>query len=135
MPSSNIEVVESFIDALKALDTERSSALMTDDIVYQNVPLPPDHGREATLRTLKGFTAMINYFDVEMHHIAERDGFVLTERTDILRGRFVDLRFWVCGTFQVRDGKIALWRDRFDIATVLKELALSPVRKLFAPRL
>jgi limonene-1,2-epoxide hydrolase len=24
--------------------------------------------------------------------------------------------FWVCGTFEVRDGRITLWRDRFDYA-------------------
>ena len=24
--------------------------------------------------------------------------------------------FWVCGTFEVHDGRITVWRDRFDFA-------------------
>ena len=26
--------------------------------------------------------------------------------------------FWVCGTFEVHDGQITLWRDRFDFLDV-----------------
>lgn len=126
----NIQVVEAFIDAMKAFDFERTSALMADDIVYQNVPLPADRGREAVERTLRGFTRFVTHFDVVMHAIAEKDGVVLTERTDILRGPFVDMEFWVCGTFEVRDGKIAVWTDRFDLATVVGQMLLGPLRRL-----
>lgn len=128
---ADIQVVEAFIDAMKAFDFERVKALMTDDIVYQNVPLPADRGRAAVERTLQGFTRFITHFDVVMHAIAERDGVVLTERTDILRGPFVDLEFWVCGTFEVRDGKIARWVDRFDLATVVGQMFLGPLRRIF----
>jgi len=31
----------------------------------------------------------------------------------------VAAEFWVCGTFEVRDGKIVLWRDYFDWGTFL----------------
>ncbi|MFO0614511.1 MAG: limonene-1,2-epoxide hydrolase family protein [Polyangiaceae bacterium] len=134
MGSDDIRVVEDFIDAMKAFDFERTRALMTNDIVYQNVPLPADRGREAVERTLQGFTKFVTHFDVVMHHIAERDGVVLTERTDILRGPFVDMEFWVCGTFEVREGKIAVWRDRFDVATAVGQLLLGPLRRLFRPR-
>lgn len=129
--SDNIQVVEAFLDAMKAFDVERARSLMTDDIVYRNVPLPPDRGREAVERTLQGFTKFITHFDVVMHHIAEKDGVVLTERTDILRGPFVDMEFWVCGTFEVRDGKVAVWTDRFDLATVVGQMFLGPLRRLF----
>ena len=130
MASRDIEVVESFIDAMKAFDFDRVHELLTEDAVYQNVPLPADVGRDAVERTLRRFTKAVDYFDVKMHHIAERDGVVLTERTDILRGRFVDMEFWVCGTFEIRDGRVALWRDRFDVATCVTQLALGPLRRL-----
>jgi limonene-1,2-epoxide hydrolase len=99
--SDDIRTVEAFLDAMKAFDMERASALMADDIVYQNVPLPADRG------------------------------VVLTERTDTLRGPLVDMEFWVCGTFVVRDGKIASWTDRFDLATVVGQMFLGPLRRLF----
>lgn len=129
-PQSGIRLVEDFIDALKALDVDRALSMLSEDIVYQNVPLPPDRGKRAVERTLKRMLRAVTEFDVRMHNIAEHDGVVLTERTDIGRGPLLDLEFWVCGTFEIEGGKIRLWRDRFDWATFLAQLATSPLRRL-----
>jgi Limonene-1,2-epoxide hydrolase catalytic domain len=43
----------------------------------------------------------------------------LTERVDVLRYRAVAVGFWVCGTFEVRGGRITLWRDYFGWTTFL----------------
>ena len=69
-------------------------------------------------------------FRVEMHNIAERDGVVLTERTDILIGPLLYLDIRVNGTFEVRDGKIVLWRDYFDVGESVLKLLAGPVRRL-----
>ncbi|HKP58644.1 MAG TPA: limonene-1,2-epoxide hydrolase family protein [Polyangiales bacterium] len=127
---SPIQVVEAFFDAGCAKDIARASALISDDIVYQNVPFPPDRGRLAVERRLRQFYSMPGVFDVRMHHIAERGGVVLTERTDGLRAKWMDVEFWVCGTFEVRDGKIVLWRDYFDLGNVALKILLGPVRAL-----
>lgn len=129
-PRTGIEIVESFFEAACALQMERAFAHFTDDIEYQNVPLPPDRGRVAVERTLRLFMKVASEFRVTMHHIAERDGVVLTERTDVLRGPLLDTEFWCCGTFVIRDGKIAVWRDRFDVAQVGGQVLASPLRKL-----
>jgi limonene-1,2-epoxide hydrolase len=129
-PSSDLAVVESFLAALEVKDLERASALLADDVVYQNVPLPPDRGKAAVLRTLNRLNKLVDHFEVKMHHAAERDGVVLTERTDILSGPLLYLDIWVCGTFEVRDGKVTLWRDYFDVASVVTKLFTGPVRKL-----
>jgi limonene-1,2-epoxide hydrolase len=128
---SGIAVVEDFLAALKKLDVERALSLMSDEIVYQNVPFPPDRGKRAVERTLRAMLKLVNEFDVRMHNIAERDGVVLTERTDIGRGPLVNMEFWVCGTFEVKHGKIAVWRDRFDLGEFLLELTTGRVRRLF----
>jgi limonene-1,2-epoxide hydrolase len=125
-----IEVVKSFFDAFQALDLDRALALMSDDIVYQNVPFPADRGKAAVTRTLKGFARVMDGFEVQMKNIAANDGVVLTERVDILKGRFVYLDIWVCGTFEVKDGKITLWRDYFDLAQATTKLFTGPFRKL-----
>jgi limonene-1,2-epoxide hydrolase len=127
---SGIEIVESFLAAASAFDFDRAFAHFTDDIEYQNVPLPPDRGRKQVERTLRLFMKVANVFEVKMHHIAETDGVVLTERTDILRGPLLDTEFWVCGTFVIRDGKIAVWRDRFDVGQVTGQFLTSPLRKV-----
>ncbi|MCU1278370.1 MAG: Limonene-1,2-epoxide hydrolase [bacterium] len=129
--AADIAVVESFFEALRTQDLERAFALLSDDIVYQNVPFPADHGKPAVMRTLKAFGIFVSGFDVQMRNIAARDGVVLTERLDILSGRLVYLDLPVCGTLEVRDGKITLWRDYFDLASAAGKLMVSPLRSLF----
>jgi limonene-1,2-epoxide hydrolase len=128
--SPNLVLVQSFLDRLKTLDVDRVLELTTPDIEYQNVPLPPDRGQETVGRTLRMFTRVLTQYESRLHNIAESNGVVLTERTDVLRGPLLDLDFWVAGTFEVRDGKIAVWRDRFDLATVALQFVASPLRKL-----
>lgn len=128
--SQAITVVEEFLRKLETMDFEGALALLADDVVYQNVPLPPSRGKRATERTLRSFLRLMDKFEVRMHNIAERDGVVLTERTDILSGPALYLDIWVCGTFEVKDGKITLWRDRFDLGETTLKLLTGPIRKL-----
>ena len=130
LPAAEIAIVEAFFEAFRARDTDRALALMADDVVYQNVPLPPHVGKATVLRTLKAFERVVTEFQVKMRNIAERDGVVLTERVDILSGPLLYLDIWVCGTFEVKGGKIILWRDYFDLAEVLGALFVGPVRKV-----
>lgn len=112
--TTEIEVVQEFLGHLERLDVDAALALMSDDAVYQNVPLPPDRGRAAVGRTLRRMTGAGSGFQVVHHNIASNGPVVLTERTDVLSVGPVDAAFWVCGTFEVHDGRITLWRDRFD---------------------
>lgn len=110
---TEIEVVQAFLGHLEALDVDAALRLLAEDAVYQNVPLPPDRGKAAVARTLRRMSAGCG-FAVVHHNIASNGPVVLTERTDILSVGKVDAAFWVCGTFEVHDGRITLWRDRFD---------------------
>ena len=126
-----IATVETFLKALAAQDLELATALMHDDIVYQNVPLPADRGKPAVIRTLKSFERLVTKFEVTVVNIAANGPIVLTERIDVLSGPWVYLDIWVCGTFEVREGKIVLWRDYFDLAATAGKLAVGPLRRLF----
>jgi limonene-1,2-epoxide hydrolase len=132
--AADLAVVEALFAAFRAGDTEGALALMADDIVYQNVPFPADRGKPAVARTLHTFGRFITGFEVQMINIAARNGVVLTERIDILTGPFVYLDLWVCGTFELRDGKIVSWRDYFDLAAATGKLLVSPIRSLLARR-
>jgi len=109
-----MEVVRTFLGHLERLDVDAAVALLADDAVYQNVPLPADRGRPAVERTLRRMMGAGSGFAVVHHNMAAHGPVVLTERTDILSIGRVDAAFWVCGTFEVHDGRITLWRDRFD---------------------
>ena len=55
--------------------------------------------------------------------IAADGAAVLTERSDALIFGPLRLQFWVCGVFEVHDGRITLWRDYFDFFDMLKATA------------
>ena len=125
-------VVTEFLEALQRLDLDAAMALTTEDLVYQNVPLPPTRSRDGARKLLATFIRPSSGFEVTMHNIAADGDVVLTERTDVLsRGRW-RASFWVCGTFEVRDGRIAVWRDRFDYADFTVACLLGAGRALLS---
>src|SRR5262245_39547587 len=102
--SDDIALVEAFFRSMEAMDMDACLALMADDIVYQNVPFPAYRGKPSVARALQGFGKVMTGFEMQMKNIAAKDGVVLTERIDILKGRFLYMDIWVCGTFEIRDG-------------------------------
>ncbi|MGB8407883.1 MAG: limonene-1,2-epoxide hydrolase family protein [Mycobacterium sp.] len=119
---TNAEIVESFLYALQAVDLDTADSLLDDNLVYQNVGFPTIHGRT---RAIKLFRSMEGRggFEVKFHRIAADGSAVLTERTDAIVIGKLRLQFWVCGVFEVHDGRITLWRDYFDMFDMLKATA------------
>jgi limonene-1,2-epoxide hydrolase len=116
---TEIEIVTDFLSALEDLDVDRAMTHAAPGMIYQNVPLPPARGVPAVEKTLRAMTRYGTGFEARVHNIAANGPVVLTERTDVLRRGSWRAEFWVCGTFEVRDGKITLWRDYFDWTTFL----------------
>jgi limonene-1,2-epoxide hydrolase len=57
--------------------------------------------------------------DFQVHRQLSQDDVVMNERTDVMRSKNgKEIPLPVTGVFEVRDGKIAVWRDYFDMATV-----------------
>lgn len=118
-PLTPVAVVEAFLRRLEHDDIEGACALLAEDVAYTNVSLPTVHGRR-TVQRLAGATLgrPAAGFEVHLHAISADGGVVLTERTDVLKVGPLRMQFWVCGRFEVRDGRIAVWRDYFDWADV-----------------
>ena len=70
-------------------------------------------------------------FEVKIHRIAADGAAVLTERTDALIVGPLRLQFWVCGVFEVHDGRITLWRDYFDFFDFFKATVRGVVATVF----
>lgn len=68
---------------------------------------------------------MFSAFEVTMRHIATNGWVVLTERTDALFVGPVRIPFQICGTFEVRDGKIVVWRDTFGWASLFANAVIA----------
>ena len=123
-------VVRAFLGELERLDADAAAGWLADDAVYQNVPFPAAKGRRAIAKQLEGLARYGTGFEVRWHNVAVNGGTVLTERNDVIVVGPVRADFWVCGTFEVVDGKITLWRDRFDFVDFTLAFVKGAVRAL-----
>ncbi|GFG85500.1 limonene-1,2-epoxide hydrolase family protein [Mycolicibacter algericus] len=115
----NIRTVETFLDALADDDLNTAADALAEDVVYHNVGLPTIYGRSATVGVFRRMSGRAG-FEVKVHRIAADGSAVLTERTDALTFGPLRLQFWVCGVFEVHNGRITLWRDYFDFLDMFK---------------
>ena len=118
-----VDVVSRFCAAWAEGDLDAIMAFFTDDAVYHNIPVDPVTGTAAIRATIEGFTTDVDSIEFRVDHIAGHGDVVLTERVDVfhLPGRTVSLP--VMGSFEVRDGRIAAWRDYFDMNQFMVQLA------------
>jgi limonene-1,2-epoxide hydrolase len=124
MPSSNLETVRHFCDAFSRRDPDEILTFFTDDAVYHNMPMPPVQGKPGIKTVLDMFLKPSTAVEFIILKIAEgEDGSVLTERLDkfALGGKNIELP--VMGAFELTDGKIAAWRDYFDMAAWTRQTA------------
>jgi limonene-1,2-epoxide hydrolase len=118
----NAHTVEVLLSALQAQDIDAAGAVLDESLVYENVGFPTIRGRARAMKLFRGMEGRAR-FEVKTHRIAVNGSTVLTERTDALVFGPVRLQFWVCGVFEVRDGRITLWRDYFDMFDFTKAIA------------
>jgi limonene-1,2-epoxide hydrolase len=112
--TDNIATVTAFLNSLRAPDLDAAAELLDENLVYQNVGFPTVNGRRRTIKLFRAMDRPSLGFDVKIHRSAADGASVLNERTDVLIFGPVRLQFWVCGVFEVHDGRITLWRDYFD---------------------
>lgn len=117
--AGNALVVETFLNALQDLDLTAADALLDDNLVYQNVGFPTIRGRARVMKVMRGMEGRMG-FEVKFHRNVAEGSSVLNERTDAIVFGPLRLQFWVCGVFEVHDGRITLWRDYFDMFDMLK---------------
>lgn len=120
-PVAPDQIVAAMIAACCAKDIDAVLGYFHTDARYHNIPIEPVTGHAGIRGSLEPFLAMAKAVDWVIHHsvcntTSSGTGIVMNERTD----RFLMADGWVelpvMGVFEVRDGKIAHWRDYFDMA-------------------
>ncbi|HYO01985.1 MAG TPA: limonene-1,2-epoxide hydrolase family protein [Mycobacterium sp.] len=119
--TTNTRTVEAFLFALRDQDFATADALLADDLVYENVGLPTIRGRARVMKMMRAMEGRMG-FDVKFHRNVGDGTTVLNERTDAMVFGPLRLQFWVCGVFEVHDGRITLWRDYFDTLDIVKAM-------------
>jgi limonene-1,2-epoxide hydrolase len=117
-----IDVVQEFCDTWAKGDLDAIMEFFTDDAVYHNIPIAPVTGRDAIRDTINGFSAGVDSVEFRVLNISAAGSVVLTERVDAFITPTVTIELPVMGTFEIVDGKIAAWRDYFDLNQFMSQL-------------
>jgi limonene-1,2-epoxide hydrolase len=115
-------VVEELWRTLYTKDWEAVGRLLHDDVFYEDVPTPDPgaRGRANVIRRLRIGLDPVERFEHHVHRIVAEGGSVVVEHTEVwhfhtgevARNPFVTIH-------EVVDGRIKLWRDYWDLNTLL----------------
>jgi limonene-1,2-epoxide hydrolase len=98
-------------------------AYFAEDAVYHNIPVDPVTGKDAIAGMFAMFTTGVDRIEFKVLNIVGAGDVVLTERVDVFVYPDKTIELPVMGTFEVRDGKIAAWRDYFDLNQYMSQLS------------
>lgn len=120
----NAKTVLEFIQACGERDIDKIVSFFDEATVYHNVHSQPVVGAEAIRKVIQPFYDLASEIQWVVKQIAETQaGVVLTERVDrfLIKDQWVELP--VMGSFEVKQSKISVWRDYFDMAQLREQLA------------
>lgn len=114
----NIQLTREFIAAWEDKNLDKILAMMSENCVYHNIPLPVMEGHDKIREFIAPVLEMSQRIVWDIHYIAEDDAnSVFTERTDkfLINEKWVELP--VCGIMTFENNLITHWRDYFDLMT------------------
>jgi len=116
------ETVTEFIRRIEAKDVDGAFELCTDDIEYDNVPMPTASSLPWAVGFLRPFVEGASAIEWVVHRQTATGDVVMNERTDRFQmgDRWIEIP--VAGVWELRDGQIALWRDYFDMGQFNEQL-------------
>ena len=117
-----LKTVAAFLNAMAVKDYEAGLALLADDCEYTNVPMSTVRGPAGVRALLEPFFAPTISNELTIQRHATEGATVFVDRLDrhqLGPDRWAELP--VTGVFEVHGGRITLWRDNFDLATLLRQ--------------
>ena len=115
-------IIREFCATWHERSVDKLLAYFTDDAVYHNMPMDPVTGKDGIREILNMFIPAEDV-EAEITHLATRGNIVFTERIDRMTMGGKRIALPCAGVFEIRDGKIAAWRDYFDLATWQRQTA------------
>jgi limonene-1,2-epoxide hydrolase len=121
MSTSAEKVVRDFCAAWSRKSIDELLGFFAPDAVYHNMPMQPVQGAEAIRAVFEQFVAPADAVQFELLHLAASGDVVHTERVDRFRFGDKTVALPVAGVFEIRAGKIAAWRDYFDMQDFMRQ--------------
>ncbi len=119
----NAQVIKEFVERWSNLDAAELASYFTEDGTYFNIPAKPVVGRQNIEQFIAGFIASWTETNWDILNIAEQDGVVYCERLDRTKTTNGNVDLPCFGVFEMKDGKIHMWRDYFDMGTFVNAMS------------
>ncbi|MGH9430783.1 MAG: nuclear transport factor 2 family protein [Terriglobia bacterium] len=120
--AESVALIRRFIDACSRADADEFSSYFAEDAVWWNAPWRAIEGRDAIRETLRRGAQRMTALPWEIRHIVADGDVVLTERIDNFHIGETRISVPCMGIFELRDGKIAAWRDYWDLQQFERQL-------------
>ena len=123
MSESPLALAKKLLTAGLNKDLDEAVTYVTDDCEYTNMPMGSVTGPEGIKAVLGPFFAPTIATDFTVVREMENGSMCMIERVD--RHHLPDPDRWielpVVAIFEVRDGKSSVWRDYFDLPTIMND--------------
>ena len=119
--SDNLAIVRTVVEAIARKDYDRALPHFTGDCEYTNLPMSSVTGPEGIRAVLEPFFGPTIENDLQILRSASEGDLVFTERLDRHRIDTGWVELPVTGVFEFRGDKIAVWREYFDMATLVQQ--------------
>ena len=113
--AEKIILIRRFMEACVRADPEEFASYFCEDAVWWNSPWRAVEGREAIRETLRRGAKQMTALPWEIRHIVADGDVVMTERVDHFLVGEKRVSVECMGIFELREGKIAAWRDYWDL--------------------
>jgi limonene-1,2-epoxide hydrolase len=124
MSTANEQIVGEFFRAFDRLDLEGALSYLTEDCVHDDKPVGIHRGKEEIRQFFALQLKDLKSFRAELKETLSVGNMVMNERVDWIElqgGKTAALP--VMGAFEIRAGKIAVWRDYYDMASFHKQIS------------
>ncbi len=121
--TDNAQIVRDFIAAWSRLDADELVDYFTPDGTYYNMPTTPVTGHDNLRAFIKGFLRGWTSTQWDVLNLIAHGDVVIAERLDRTKVGTKGVDLPCCGVFEMKDGKIKVWRDYFDLGTFMKAVS------------
>lgn len=118
-------VAHNMVNAWNAVDADQIADLFAEDGVYQSMMDKPTVGRETIRSKFSALLKGVTMLELQLRNVAVSGDVVFLERIDVFTNNGKDGAVPVVAVLEIRDGKVAIWREYFDRAELLHEMGVS----------
>ena len=122
-----LKVAEDMVQAWNQLDLDKIVNTFSEDGVLQSMMTEPVKGRKALREHLAGLIAGATRLELKLKNVAATGNTVFLERVDDFDFKGHHGAVPVVGVMEISGGKVKVWREYYDQASLLRAMGVEPV--------